>query len=84
MPAVPVTWEEKQELNSHAYPALSEEHLANVIELWTNIPASRIQEQEFQRLAKLEQRLEEHVIGQDEAVKAVAAAIQEAAAENQT
>ena len=56
-------------------PALTQEHLANVIELWTNIPASRIQEQEFQRLAKLEERLEERVIGQDEAVKAVSAAI---------
>ncbi|MCI9026824.1 MAG: ATP-dependent Clp protease ATP-binding subunit [Lawsonibacter sp.] len=67
--------EEKTGLENEAHPALTEEHLANVIELWTNIPASRIQEQEFQRLAKLEQRLEEHVIGQDEAVKAVSAAI---------
>ena len=67
--------EEKSELQNDAHPSLTEEHLANVIELWTNIPASRIQEQEFQRLAKLEQRLEEHVIGQNEAVKAVSAAI---------
>ena len=67
--------EEKKSLEGEAHPALTQEHLANVIELWTNIPASRIQEQEFQRLAKLEQRLEEHVIGQDEAVKAVSAAI---------
>ena len=67
--------EEKKSLEGEAHPALKEEHLANVIELWTNIPASRIQEQEFQRLAKLEERLEEHVIGQDEAVKAVSAAI---------
>ena len=67
--------EEKTGLQNEAHPALTQEHLANVIELWTNIPASRIQEQEFQRLAKLEQRLEEHVIGQDEAVKAVSAAI---------
>ena len=67
--------EEKSGLQNEAHPALKEEHLANVIELWTNIPASRIQEQEFQRLAKLEERLEEHVIGQDEAVKAVSAAI---------
>ena len=67
--------EEKNCLEAEAHPALTEEHLANVIELWTNIPASRIQEQEFQRLAKLEERLEEHVIGQDEAVKAVSAAI---------
>ena len=67
--------EEKKSLEGEAHPALKEEHLANVIELWTNIPASRIQEQEFQRLARLEERLEEHVIGQDEAVKAVSAAI---------
>ncbi len=67
--------EEKTGLQNEAHPALTQEHLANVIELWTNIPASRIQEQEFQRLAKLEERLEEHVIGQDEAVKAVSAAI---------
>ena len=67
--------EEKKGLDAEAHPALTEEHLANVIELWTNIPASRIQEQEFQRLAKLEERLETHVIGQDEAVKAVSAAI---------
>ena len=67
--------EEKSGLENEAHPSLTQEHLANVIELWTNIPASRIQEQEFQRLAKLEERLEEHVIGQDEAVKAVSAAI---------
>ncbi len=67
--------EEKKTLEDQAHPALTQEHLANVIELWTNIPASRIQEQEFHGLAKLEERLEEHVIGQDEAVKAVSAAI---------
>ena len=62
-------------LEGAAQPALTEENLANVIELWTNIPASRIQEQEYQRLAKLEDRLKTHIIGQDEAVQAVAAAI---------
>ena len=67
--------EEKKELEGEAHPALTQEHLANVIELWTNIPASRIQEQEFQQLAKLEQRLSAHIIGQDEAVKSVSAAI---------
>ncbi len=66
---------ERQGLEESAHPRLTQENLANVIELWTNIPASRIQEQEFQRLAKLEERLEKHVIGQDEAVKAVSSAI---------
>ena len=56
-------------------PQLSLENLAHVIELWTKIPASRIREEEFQRLSKLEERLREHIVGQDEAVKAVAAAV---------
>ena len=66
---------EQQQLQQQGVPALTAEHLANVIELWTNIPASRIQEQEFERLSKLEDRLKEHIVGQDEAVHAVAAAI---------
>ena len=66
---------EQQQLQQQGVPALTLEHLANVIELWTNIPASRIQEQEFERLSKLEDRLKEHIVGQDEAVHAVAAAI---------
>ena len=56
-------------------PALTVEHLARVIELWTKIPATQIQEQEYERLAKLEERLKQHIVGQDEAVHAVAAAI---------
>ena len=56
-------------------PQLSMENLAHVIELWTKIPASRIREQEFQRLSHLESRLKEHIIGQDEAVAAVSAAV---------
>ncbi len=51
------------------------EALAKVIELWTGIPASKVQEGELGRLAKLEDTLREKVIGQDEAVEAVAAAI---------
>ena len=56
-------------------PRLSMENLAHVIELWTKIPASRIREQEFQRLSQLERRLKDHIIGQDEAVSAVSAAV---------
>ena len=66
---------EQNELEAQSVPALSVEHLANVIELWTNIPASQIREQEYEQLSKLEERLKQHIIGQDEAVKAVAAAI---------
>ena len=56
-------------------PQLSMENLAHVIELWTKIPAARIREQEFQRLSQLADRLKEHIIGQDEAISAVAAAV---------
>ena len=56
-------------------PQLSMENLAHVIELWTKIPASRIREQEFQRLSQLEQRLKSHIIGQAEAIEAVSAAV---------
>ncbi len=67
--------EEKNKLAPSLTPPLTAEHLAHVIELWTKIPASQIQEQEYQRLAQLEDRLKTHIIGQDEAVKAVSAAI---------
>ena len=66
---------EQQQLEGQSVPALTAEHLANVIELWTNIPASQIREQEYQRLSRLEERLKAHIIGQDEAVQAVSAAI---------
>ena len=56
-------------------PTLSIENLARVIELWTKIPASKIKEEEFQSLSHLETRLKEHIVGQDEAVAAVSAAI---------
>ena len=67
--------DERQQLEGQGRPVLSAEHLAKVIELWTRIPASQICEQEYERLAKLEQRLKQHIIGQDEAVACVSAAI---------
>jgi len=56
-------------------PELTKESLAHVIELWTKIPASSITEDEFDRLGRLGDRLREHVVGQDEAIDAVCAAI---------
>lgn len=55
--------------------AVTEDDLARVIELWTGIPARRVREQEFKRLAGLKEAMAQKVIGQDEAVEAVAAAI---------
>ncbi len=56
-------------------PALTAANLARIIELWTKIPASNITDDEFDRLGALNERLKKHVIGQDEAVDAVCAAI---------
>jgi len=66
---------ELKALDEKGQPQLTVENLAHVIELWTKIPASKIREQEFQRLSRLEERLKEHVIGQDEAIEAVSAAV---------
>ena len=54
---------------------MTERDLADVIEIWTGIPASTITESEYERLAQLEDRLSARVIGQPEAVSAVARAV---------
>ena len=54
---------------------LTPAHLANVIEIWTGIPASTVNENEFERIDKLADRLRARVVGQDKAVDAVARAI---------
>ncbi|MBD9009947.1 MAG: ATP-dependent Clp protease ATP-binding subunit [Clostridiales bacterium] len=54
---------------------LTAEDIASVIELWTKIPVKHISEYETQRLVNLEERLHKRLIGQDEAVRAVARAI---------
>ncbi|MBR4691397.1 MAG: ATP-dependent Clp protease ATP-binding subunit, partial [Oscillospiraceae bacterium] len=67
--------EEQKRLADKGWPELTLENLARVIELWTKIPASSIKEDEFERLSRLNERLKAHLIGQDEAVDAVCAAI---------
>ena len=54
---------------------VSERHLAKVIEMWTGIPASKIEENELSKLAHLEDRLNEQIIGQEKATKLVADAV---------
>ena len=54
---------------------VTEDHLAKVIELWSGIPASKVKESELQKVADLETGLKKRIIGQDEAVNAVAAAV---------
>ena len=64
-----------QELEAKPVPELKLDNLARVIELWTKIPASSIREDELEHLAGLEDRLKAHIVGQDEAVASVCAAI---------
>ena len=66
---------ELDELNAQGQPQLTMDNLARVIELWTKIPASKIREEEFKRLIELDRRLKEKIVGQDEAIEAVSAAI---------
>jgi len=54
---------------------LTEADIAEVIEIWTGIPATDISENEFERIDKLSQRLKAKIVGQDKAVDAVARAI---------
>ena len=63
------------ELLTKPAPAVDEQLLASVIEIWTGIPASKVAAQESVRLKGMEERLKAHVIGQDEAVDAVCASI---------
>ena len=67
--------DELDQLRALPAPQVGLDDLARVIELWTKIPASKVQEQDFIRLRELAARLKQRVIGQDEAVDAVAAAI---------
>ena len=54
---------------------VEDKHLAQVIELWTGIPAQRVEENELNKLSDLELAIKKHIIGQDEAVSAIAKAV---------
>ena len=64
-----------EELEKLPKPAVTMENLARIIELWTKIPASKIKAQEYEQIKGLTDRLKKHIVGQDEAVDAVARAI---------
>ena len=62
-------------LEEEPKPVLTMENLARIIELWTKIPASKIRAQEPEQPANLDTPLKAHIVGQDEAIRAVTAAI---------
>ncbi len=68
--------EKKTELDAAcAALTVTENDLADVIEIWTGIPATEIRETEFEQLDQLEERIKRRIVGQDEAVSAVVRAI---------
>ena len=67
--------EQIERLEAMPKPVVTMENLARIIELWTKIPASKIKAQEYEQIKGLSDRLKKHIVGQDEAVDAVARAI---------
>jgi ATP-dependent Clp protease ATP-binding subunit ClpC len=65
-------WEKRRQ--SHR-PVLGEEEISFIVSRWTGIPVTRLQEAETARLLRMEDELHEQVIGQDEAIKAIARSI---------
>lgn len=72
-------WEKQNKKNQRAnkrkVPVVGENEIADVVAGWTKIPVSRLTESEAARLQKLEETLHKRVIGQEEAVSAVAKAV---------
>ena len=66
---------EKRKKNSAQHRPVTEEDIAAVVSGWTGIPVTRLTEDEGERLLHMEDTLHKRVVGQDEAVKAVARAI---------
>ena len=62
-------------LRAKGRPELTADNLARIIERWTKIPAASIRADEFEQLAGLGDRLRAHIIGQDQAIDTVCAAI---------
>lgn len=75
--AVRNEWKNKRGLSE---ATVTEEEIAHVVSGWTGIPVNKLQEEETERLLKLEQILHQRVIGQDEAVDAVSKAVRRARA----
>jgi len=69
-----------QESGSFLREEVTDEDIANVVSKWTGIPVAKMLEGEQERLLKMEDRIKERLVGQDEAVEAVASSIQRARA----
>ena len=61
-------------------PVVSAEDIAEVVSMWTGIPVMQIAQEESQRLLQMEEELRKHIIGQEEAIQAIAKAVRRARA----
>jgi ATP-dependent Clp protease ATP-binding subunit ClpC len=68
-------WKTQSEGEDHI---LTEDHVANIVSRWTNIPVEKLTETESQRLLKLEEILHQRVVGQEEAVSSISRAVRRA------
>ena len=71
------TWKDDQ---GSEQPLVNEENIAEVVSMWTSIPVTRLAATETERLVHMEERLEEKVIGQSEAINLVSKAVRRARA----
>jgi ATP-dependent Clp protease ATP-binding subunit ClpC len=69
------------QLRAEAEPAVSEQEIAEVVVRWTGVPAVQVTQEESQHLMSLEDELHKRIIGQEEAVAAVARAVRRSRAE---
>ncbi len=69
------TREEWKKARMEARPKVDEEMIANMVSKWTGIPIFRLEEKESERLMKMEDELHNRIIGQDEAISAIAHAV---------
>jgi len=65
-------WERERQTRR---PVVTEEEISFIVSRWTGIPVTRLQEAESSRLLRMEEELHQHVVGQDEAIKAISRAI---------
>jgi len=66
------TWSQAR---TEAQPKITAEDIATIVAQWTGIPLARLEEKETERLLKVEEELHKRVVGQDEAIRAIATAI---------
>jgi len=66
--------------NSLLKQEVVEQDIAEIVATWTHVPVSKLMESEMQKLVRMEERIHQRVIGQEEAVKAVADAVRRARA----